>query len=564
MLSYKFKRNLIILLLIYICFTIFRYCDMYIPYTYRYIVSFVSILQFVFYIGLFTAWGVSIYRRILMRYTRTYLILFASLCAFWILVRDIKWNAFIHMQFETRILWYLFYVPIILLPIIGLYIFLSINQDDHYQPKNIQYVLLIPATLLILLVMTNEIHQFVFILEIIENRPDPYYTYNIGYYIICVFLLIIVFFAINDAFKKWRKINRTSISRFPVYVVLFALIYILIYALFQLYIGRFLDVTSFICLSCILFWESCIQSGLIRSNQNHRLFYKNSSIDTQILDYYGKPQIMAYDSTEITNIQFSMLKNSYKIKQENIVTTMQKIKNGYVVWKNDISRVIELNNELEKLHDELYGEVLFLEEEKKIKEERARIKKLNTIYNMISDEVLPHVEKIEKRVKLHNDSTPQNSIHLLKEIGLISCYIKRKTNILLQMNNNIVVTNDDMYSCYKESFHGLSQFYVDCNINYNPPDTSTAIHLLLFDIFEIVLEYFNFTISSIYINCFGDSKFIRYSIFVLATHIDVETLYECLQIKNIDMVKAKVTISDDDDHYAIVILIPCQGGNNND
>lgn len=76
-------------------------------------------------------------------------------------VRSAKY--FIFWQPDAvRYLWYLFYLPMLFVPMLALLIAMSLGKPDEYKfPKGMSVLWIISGTLL-LLVLTNDLHQFVF------------------------------------------------------------------------------------------------------------------------------------------------------------------------------------------------------------------------------------------------------------------------------------------------------------------------------------------------------------------------------------------------------------------
>lgn len=123
---------------------------------------FFSILRASIYIGMFIAWGVSIHRRIVQPQVSRYLIAISALMVFWIILRTIRYSLN-DCIWLIRYLWYLYYLPLLFIPLLGVFIALSLGKAENYRLPKWTALFYIPTVVLLLLVVTNDLHQYVFI-----------------------------------------------------------------------------------------------------------------------------------------------------------------------------------------------------------------------------------------------------------------------------------------------------------------------------------------------------------------------------------------------------------------
>ena len=123
--------------------------------------SFLGFLRSVLYIGLFAAWGFSLNRRVVQKKVKRYLIFVVVLLIFWNVLKTLKYLV-VTEPIICRYLWYLYYAPMLLIPLlVFLAGWLMGKPDDCKLPYGLWF-LWIPTILLILLVLTNDLHQQVF------------------------------------------------------------------------------------------------------------------------------------------------------------------------------------------------------------------------------------------------------------------------------------------------------------------------------------------------------------------------------------------------------------------
>lgn len=95
----------------------------------------VSLLRSLIYIGLMTWWGVSLWQRIVQTQVRRYLAATAALCVFWLSIRTVKFF-FAATPAAIRYLWYGYYFPMLFLPLLCVFVALSLGKPENYRlPK---------------------------------------------------------------------------------------------------------------------------------------------------------------------------------------------------------------------------------------------------------------------------------------------------------------------------------------------------------------------------------------------------------------------------------------------
>lgn len=154
------KKNTIIISGIAVLAVILVYCfriigrGSFYPMLFSYLRSFI-------YIGLFATWGLSVRQRIVQKQVCRFMTVTAVFLIIWMVIRSAKY--FIFWQPDAvRYLWYLFYLPMLFVPMLALLIAMSLGQPDEYKfPKGMSILWIISGVLL-LLVLTNDLHQFVF------------------------------------------------------------------------------------------------------------------------------------------------------------------------------------------------------------------------------------------------------------------------------------------------------------------------------------------------------------------------------------------------------------------
>ena len=145
-----------------------------------YLQSICHLLRPFIYIGLYLVWAISFQKRIIQKEPRRCLIMIAVMMVFWMLVRMCKFEIPYEMPTALRYAWYLYYIPMLLLPTVSLYLAFYIRQPENYKLPERRCLLFFPALFLIGIVLTNDLHQLVFTFP--EGRLGEAASYEVGVY----------------------------------------------------------------------------------------------------------------------------------------------------------------------------------------------------------------------------------------------------------------------------------------------------------------------------------------------------------------------------------------------
>ena len=178
--------------------------------------------------GLILGWIISINRRILQESVRHYLLAVGILLALWLYIRTLKWMFFPSFSWQSRYLWYGYYIPLVLVPLFGTFLIQYPGKKETYQLPWKMKLLYFPALFLIGLVYTNDLHQLVFRFPEGLYYADSSYTYAIGYFAIAAWCLILTVYFITALILKCRAPGKKWFRKMPVLVLGAAILFILL------------------------------------------------------------------------------------------------------------------------------------------------------------------------------------------------------------------------------------------------------------------------------------------------------------------------------------------------
>lgn len=454
--------------------------------------SFFPILRSLIYIGIVTAWGISIRQRIINSSVRHYLLMIDGLLFLWMLIRTSKYLFLTKLNIASCFCWYGFYIPMLLIPLMGIFVALCLGEPEYYQIPTKSKGLYIPDIILLIMIFTNNMHQLVFKFQ--DGKPSSdIYRYGSGYMITVVWMFIEIMIFICIMWRKSHvpeKKKRIMIPMIPFIVgILYAAGYIIHIPILYLVAG---DMTVVFLLIMIGFCEACIQCGLIPANEFYEELFKESTLGAQITDDSYQ---VCYSSDAAKDFSVSVMKNAEKtpvdLGYEQLMNV--KIHGGHILWINDISKMKVLLEELEKTKQELSKKNEILKSEVILKEKKAQAEEQSRLYDKIANEVKPQLEILEKLLKQLDEKGKTRET--LAKICVISSYIKRIGNLILLGEDANYLPAQELELCFRESIENIRlcvsgiSFQSTCE-DYAAKEDMIAIYKAFEVIIEDMIDYF--------------------------------------------------------------------------
>lgn len=150
-------------------------------------------LVFSIYAGLLLIWIQSVYDRLLPTKARGYLISMALLMLLYLGLRVYKYRVAVSVA-ALRLTWYAFYLPMTVIPALFWMVCVRIARGETGRGWD-ERILLIPAALLSVLILTNDLHHLVFVPK--PGIGDWYgssgtYTYRLPFYLSYAWMILAV------------------------------------------------------------------------------------------------------------------------------------------------------------------------------------------------------------------------------------------------------------------------------------------------------------------------------------------------------------------------------------
>lgn len=476
-----------------------------------------SYLRSFIYIGMFAAWGLSVRQRIVQKQVRRYLTGVSLLLILWFTLRSAKYFIFWQPNI-IRYLWYLYYLPMLFVPTLALLIAMSLGKPDEYKlPKSVWLLFAVSGALLIL-VLTNDLHQLVFSFS--KNADiwsDESYGYGVCYFAVIGWQVLCAAAALVVMLFKCRLKNR-KLRFLPVIPLIVSLNYLVLN-----YIGipwqkeLFGDVTAFQSLMYMLCFEACIACGYIHSNSRYAdLFASSVGTSAQITDMSFNVRYAAMDTQPISREKMMHAIQSPVTLADGLNLHTMPIGGGYAVWTEDVSALLEAREKFEGLAEELAERNEILRYEYKREAKRRRVEEQNRLYDLLRCTTQAQINRISTLTKEYqkiNKTEPTRAKTLLAEIAVLCSYIKRRKHLTLLADRDCSVAIAELVGAFTESLQALTllnvrtTFFADSRLSVLPSKSAAEI----FDFYEQVIESDLENISSIQVSL-ADVEGLRLSV----------------------------------------------------
>lgn len=441
-------------------------------------------------------WVVSLHRRLVNKVVRRLMVTVGVLLLFWLMDKIVKWDFTGSVTHPlVRYLWYGFYVGMLFVPTLGVFIINYLGKPENYRhPKWLNY-LLIPPTLMLLTVFTNDLHQKVFVFYNGFINFNLEYGYDWMYYVIMGWFIVMGFYFVLMMLVKSRVPGSKRLQKMPLLIMAFAALFWIGYSM-RLYNC---DVTVMDCLIIALLLESAIQSGLLPSNNHYQQIFDATTVPVQIVDRDYQPH---YVSAGALPVPEKIMKQTEAgtVTMENSLLSSAPIRGGRVVWQDDISELNELKEQLEDTREQLGEENTLLQAELELKQQRAKTDEQNRLYDRIAREVEPQLIKADELLRRIKANPSETHVWIAK-VCVLGAYIKRRGNLLLLGESASMVPARELEYCIRETLENLrlGQVYTAYD-SYCEGEIPLEYIIAIYDFFESLIERLLDDITAMMVN----------------------------------------------------------------
>ena len=440
------------------------------------------------YLLLFALWGFSLDRRIIQRQTLHCLHLTAALMLLWLILRTLKYSV-VTGPAAGRYIWYLYYLPMLFLPLLWVYIALSMGKSEDYRlSRGIGMLSIIPAALF-LLVITNDLHQQVFAFKSgVPGLPvSGTYSYRPLYFICLGWMVVCMAFSLVCLFRKSRIPSGEGKRIMPFVLGCAMLLYSILY-LSGIPAVRwwFGDMNVMFCLLYAAIYESCIRCRMIPSNTGYVELFEATTLAACIADRSGRIVLRSRAADE--NMTCPQ-EGQRIVRPDGMRISSAPISGGYAVWQDNVRQLAELRTRLNVNKEEMERNKKKLKDAYLVQKSLHELTEKNRIYNELEAKHSRQTAQMRQMLARCERSGPAERRSLLKKVLLLGTYIKRSANLYFLSSEYQWLPQQELRLTVDEAVRTLTACGTECGVIYRttgPMRTSEVVRL--FDLLKIVAE----------------------------------------------------------------------------
>ena len=458
-------------------------------------------LTSVYYVSLAVAYAGRLSNRIADGRMRRLLTAVAWMIVIFFLLRCLKYYAFHGNDLAVRMLWYLYYFPMLFLPTISFWAALAMDADGKKIFERLRALTGIVSGGLLACVLTNDLHQMVFrFLPGLQNW-DSDYQYGLVYYAVAAWTILMFAGSVVVLTKKCHVSLGKRLFWVPLIPVGLGFLYSFLYVLGMppkwngINVVEFPEVASFV-VAC--FWECCICIGLIPSNEGYDELFNNSDLAVQITDADGNVKFSSATAVRLSKEQM----NADVQLNENTVLRRAPIRGGFVYWQSDVSKLNALNEELKELEERLSEEteLIRLKNEDQIK--RAAIDEKNRVYDKIAEAVRTRSQKIASLAQMAEEQMAENEGYQesMRWICFYGTFLKRFANLMLLAEGHETLPVGELSLATSETLHALSELGVSVSKrDESEGEIASRLALNAYETLQRMLECMGENLRGVYV-----------------------------------------------------------------
>ena len=439
------------------------------------------------YLLLFALWGFSLDRRIIQRQTLHCLHLTAALMLLWLILRTLKYSV-VTGPAAGRYIWYLYYLPMLFLPLLWVYIALSMGKSEDYRlSRGIGMLSIIPAALF-LLVITNDLHQQVFAFKSgVPGLPvSGTYSYRPLYFICLGWMVVCMAFSLVCLFRKSRIPSGEGKRIMPFVLgcamLLYGILYLSGIPAVRWWFG---DMNVMFCLLYAAIYESCIRCRMIPSNTGYVELFEATTLAACIADRSGRIVLRSRAADE--NMTCPQ-EGQRIVRPDGMRISSAPISGGYAVWQDNVRQLAELRTRLNANKVEMERNKKKLKDGYLVQKSLHELTEKNRIYNELEAKHSRQTAQMRQMLARCERSGPAERRSLLKKV-LLGTYIKRSANLYFLSSEYQWLPQQELRLTVDEAVRTLTACGTECGVIYRttgPMRTSEVVRL--FDLLEIVAE----------------------------------------------------------------------------
>lgn len=452
-----------------------------------YVVSHVLVL--IIYIGILVSWGMSVYDRIVNKSIRHYLVMLMGLMMFWMLMRTLRLTVFLYVFPIGQWCWYAYYIPMILIPQLCFFAVKYIGEPEEYKMSKKWHLMSIPSLILIVGILTNDLHQWAFRFHLGFEAGWDTYRRGFLYYIAVVWIFLCLVMMVAEAIKRCRVPGTHKIIWRPIAMIGVGVLYTILYTADTALFG-FIEMTAALCFTVVAIWESCIKTGLVGSNTHYDELLQYSGLGMTVVDNNYNTYYRSEDALPLSAKRMQETESMPIILKGGIRVSGADIRGGRMVWQEDISELIDVLEELTALREELKDSNSVSMNNYQLDKKIQTLAEKNRLHDELHRQTAHQINLLNSWLKkLIDTDDAVEKRELLRRIIVVGAYLKRRNNLILVNEQDGIIKAEELELSLKEMMKNLQLAGISCacslQLEHNIPSN---VAMKLFDFYEYVTE----------------------------------------------------------------------------
>ena len=455
-----------------------------------------------FWCGISMAWLMSMRQRVLHRDIRNWLTAGVLALILLFFLRICRYELQGEILVLSKWLWYAYYVPITGLPLITFCAAWCVGKEESRVLKDSRTNILLAGGWIVCIllaagILTNDLHGS---FAVITSHNGEEFTYHlnwlyyvvIGWYVLWMlfsFLLLIGKCRSSDCRRKW-------------YIPVLAICPGVFLSMWYLACGssspelfglRLYNIQETYVILFVGLWESFLRIGLIPANTGYEQIFAQSPLHADITDKDGR---VVWNSAETDGFQGGKRDARRGEPDQDHILHTYPIRGGSVRWLEDIFGINTANRKLADAIEYLKEEQSLLDEENRVRAERASYivrPQLDEALSLLADENVQEDEFVRR----------------LSTSMLLCVYVKRRVNLVLLAANSEELPVRELVFAIREMVEYLGYAGIPAYVEAEGYDhTLPAERLILtYDFLEELIETALSDLSALLINVHGEDPF---------------------------------------------------------
>lgn len=431
-----------------------------------------------FFAPLVAVWGFSVHIRCSERLIRRPLKTVAVLVVLWLVVVLVKYRCVTQNQQLIALLWYLYYVPMTLIPLLCLVCAFRAAGIDHLRPVCVFEKALVAASVAaVALVLTNSLHHLVFSFNFADPLWQDHYTYRWGYWVLVSLYVgeYLGYFIVLFSSATRRRRAALALITFSAFLVG---VYFLLYILRSVYTIR----TNFslaYCATVILLLEISLDLGVLPSSLWYRDAFAGLPLDLKVLtpqnevafetDVAGPLPENVAEMMEYMRRQAAGGMAQYRTSLvPHTLFKSYRVSGGTALITEDVTSIDERRDALLERQERLRRSNAALVHEGRVRHELWQLESerrlLQEVKDAISDKIgrmnalladLPQGDGPEERARRRE---------MLIEVKFLVAYCKRKGALVISRKGDPDFDRDRLQLVFNETASDLRSVGVNCAV----------------------------------------------------------------------------------------------------